>query len=220
MRRSAVLTLMVLTVAAALAGCAPTAEFYNEQGLESFAARDYTRARAAFGEAVELRPDVASYQFNLGAAHQAVGDLDKAIYHYNRAVMIHPGLFKAYANMIRCYEAQGREEQVRATYERACQANPMSAIPYYHYALWHLGRGDTANAEQWFRKAVATNPNDAQANYLMGEFLINQGRRDEGLPYYHRAREIQPLHPELIEPLGGSEPVPIRATPAANEGSQ
>ena len=80
MKRFATLCLMVLAFGAALPGCAPTAEFYNSEGLNAFAAHDYSRARAAFNEAVLLRPDVSSYQYNLGAAYQANGELDKAAF--------------------------------------------------------------------------------------------------------------------------------------------
>lgn len=215
------ITVTVAVLAASLAGCAPNAEFYNTEGMNAFAANDFSRARAAFSEAAELRPEVPSYQYNLGAAYQATGDLDKAIYHYNKAITLHPGLFKAYANMARCYEAQGKDEQLVATYERACASNPMSAVPYYNFALWHLGRGDKVKAEQWLRKAVATNPDDAPAQYLLGQFLIDNGRREEGLRHYQRSREIQPLQPELIETLGSGEPVPMATTgEATNQGSK
>lgn len=184
----------VVVLAALVAGCQPTADSFSVEGLTLYNSGDYASAVAAFQEAAALQPQKASHHFNLAAARQAQGQLEQAILSYNTAVRLEPGMMRAHENIARCFLAMDDHERAAAAYKRAGKLNPLSAIPFYNFALYHLEQGNDEQAELWLRKAVAHNPDDARAHGLLGEFLIDSGRRDEGIRHYRKSLELQPLN--------------------------
>jgi tetratricopeptide (TPR) repeat protein len=63
---------------------------------------------------------------------------------------------------------------------------------YYRVPGWPIGFGDDDKAEAYLKKALAVNPDGIDPNYFYGDFLIDQGRPAEAIPYLEKARMAAP----------------------------
>ena len=58
---------------------------------------------------------------------------------------------------------------------------------YYQVPGWPVGFGDKALAEKNLKQALAINPNGIDPNFFYGDFLLEQGRKDEARQYLSKA---------------------------------
>ncbi len=58
---------------------------------------------------------------------------------------------------------------------------------YYQVPGWPIGFGDDDKAEIMLKKALAINPNGIDSNYFYGDYLLDQGRKDEAIKYFEKA---------------------------------
>ncbi|MDX8411793.1 MAG: hypothetical protein R8K46_08000 [Mariprofundaceae bacterium] len=66
---------------------------------------------------------------------------------------------------------------------------------YYKVPGRPIAFGDDARAEEYLAKALALNPSSLEANYYMGDYLIDQERYAEAVPYLQKAVSA-PTRPE------------------------
>lgn len=92
--------------------------------------------------------------------------------------------------------ALSKAKQARALYEKAIEIDPRAldgsafnslGVLYYKVPGWPIGFGDKAKAEANLKKALEINPNGIDPNYFYGEFLFEQKRAAEALPYLEKA---------------------------------
>lgn len=58
---------------------------------------------------------------------------------------------------------------------------------YYQVPGWPVGFGDEGKAEQLLRQALRINPQGIDPNFFYGDFLLQQGRKEEARSYLHKA---------------------------------
>lgn len=63
---------------------------------------------------------------------------------------------------------------------------------YYQVPGWPIGFGDDDKAEALLKKALAINPNGIDPNYFYGDFLAQNGRRDDAIHYLMKASQAKP----------------------------
>lgn len=66
---------------------------------------------------------------------------------------------------------------------------------YYKVPGWPVGFGDDDKAEKMLKKGLAINPNGIDSNFFYGEFLADQGRKEEALKYLNKAQQA-PARPD------------------------
>jgi tetratricopeptide (TPR) repeat protein len=74
------------------------------------------------------------------------------------------------------------------------------AMLYAQVPSWPVSFGNSRKAELYFQKAVAVSSN-LDTNYRYGEFLINNGRKDEGLAYLQKALAFPDRENHREDPL-------------------
>ena len=133
-------------------------------------------------------------------------DLLAAIRYYEKAIeedrnyaLAYAGLADAYDNLgVRTYIAplEGRrkgEEAARkalALDENLAEAHAALGQAYTDFAPYNFSLGDRE-----LRRATELSPSLAMAHQYLGTSLMRQGRLDEGLEEYLKARELDPLSP-------------------------
>ena len=127
----------------------------------------------------------------------AVRYCEKAIEEDQKYALAYAGLADAYANLgIRGYIApiEGRrkaEEAARkalALDDNLAEAHVAFAQVHSYFAPYNFSLGDRE-----LRRATELSPNLALAHYYLGLSLVRQGRLDESLGEFLKARELDPL---------------------------
>jgi len=208
------LTVLLAAALAGGAGCEDPAVKFNQEGLAQYRAGDYTRARAAFEEAISQNPQVGEYYFNRGICEQAVGRWDQAIFNYEMSMRLSPRVVEAYNNAAQCYVEKGdlaKAEQVLITGTRA---NPYTGEAFINASHFYAARNDMVNARLWMAKAVAADPENSRPHLEYAQFLLKAGEREKAIAEFRKSLQINPLQPETsatlteLSPTGSQLPPP------------
>lgn len=114
------------------------------------------------------------------------------------------------------FGALGLVKDAKALYERALHIAPDAldgsaynslGVLYYKVPGWPLGFGDKKKAEELLQSALKLNPNGIDPNYFYGEFLIEQKKPAEALPYLERALQAPARPGRQIADAGRREEV-------------
>ncbi|MDF1505129.1 hypothetical protein PYV61_19430, partial [Roseisolibacter sp. H3M3-2] len=114
-------------------------------------------------------------------------------------------LVLAYANGV---PTRALAERSRAAALRTLALDPAGMTGASAHGLYlRLVERDKGRALAEYRRAVAASPNDAQANNAYAVALFDVGRLEEALPYFERARRLDPRQPfralaDLLAALG------------------
>jgi tetratricopeptide (TPR) repeat protein len=132
-----------------------------------------------FERAIDVVPDNAVAQNNLGMAFVEQGRIADALDHFEKAVAIDPGDTDARSNLGNALRALGRPADAAEAYRLALRQAPSDASIHYNLAtaLADLRRGDEAIVE--LHEAIRLDPDYAKARFLLGTLLVGQGRVEE-----------------------------------------
>ena len=157
----------------------------HQQGQHAEAAELVRRA-------VNLRPEDAALQLNLGNALKALGQIDDAIEQFRNALTLAPSFPMAHYNLGNAYASAGRHEDAADSFEKSLRLQPDDASSHNNLgnALHALGRHTQAIAS--FRRALELRPGHAGALNNMGMSLNALGRADEAIPCFQAALAAEP----------------------------
>jgi TolB-like protein len=137
-----------------------------------------------------------------------VASTNKAIEYFQQAIEKDPGYALAYVGLADSYivsdmKLRDRSPKIVAAAQRALQLDPTlgEAHAALANAIWTT-EFDYAGAEREFRRAIELNPNYATAYHWLGEFLVFQGRFEEGFAEYTKALDLDPLSLAIRTDLG------------------
>ena len=135
-------------------------------------------AREQFTVALQLDPDLADANTNLGVVSHAQGRLDEAIANYSEALRVRPDNPRAHYNRGRAYLSQRHVEQAIAEYRLALQLAPDDAdvLSSLGSALASSGLEDEALVR--YRRALALNPDHPAALVDLAWILATSVRTD------------------------------------------
>lgn len=190
----------------AAGGCEDQAVRFNQMGTEYYRAGDYTKARAAFEEAIAINPERGEYYFNRGACEQSLGHYDMAIHNYEMAVRLNPSIVQAFQNEAQCYLDQQNPEKAEEVLLAGTRANPFTAEAFINVANFCLSRGDQAGARLWFSKAVAADPDNPRGHREYGLFLARTGDRKAAVEELRRSLNLAPAQPDVSARLSEMAP--------------
>jgi tetratricopeptide (TPR) repeat protein len=152
----------------------------------------HAEAADLVGRAVDLRPQDAALQLNLGNALKALGQLDGAIERFRNALTLAPAFPLAHYNLGNAYAAAGRHEDAADAFRKSLRLQPDNASTHNNLgnALHALGRHDEAIAS--FQRALELHPGHAGAHNNLGMALNALGRADEAVEQFRAAISAQP----------------------------
>ncbi len=135
--------------------------------------------------ALQITPTDADALYQLGLAHQALGQCDEALENYQKAVRLVPDFTEAYQAMADCYAAQNKPGLVK--YAQGMQAfgkkdysaaktllmDAVQNLPDYVPALLGLGLtyeklGDFNAAQEVLKQAMMRDPHDLAVRQALG----------------------------------------------------
>ena len=175
---------------------APAAEFYTrfDRAWELAQKGPSEAVAAAWRSALELNPDDARANNNLGFALARLGRLEEAIACWERALRSNDQFLEVRENLARALETQGVAalqkggvDEALPRLRRAAQLNPNDASNQYNLGLALLRKSSFDEAIAQFRKALALDPQDAQTHNDLGVALSLQRRFGEALAQFREA---------------------------------
>ncbi len=142
--------------------------------------------------AVDLRPEDAALQLNLGNALKALGQIDAAIDQFRNALTLAPSFPMAHYNLGNAYASLGRHEDAADAFARSVRLQPDDASSHNNLgnALHALGRHTDAIAS--FRRALELRPGHAGTLNNMGMSLNALERPNDARPCFEAALAAEP----------------------------
>ena len=155
-------------------------------------------------KAVEISPNDAEVNYNLGNTLKELGKLNDAETSYNKAIAINPGFAQAHSNLGNALKALGRLEDAETSYKKAIAIKPDYAEANYNLGntLQELGRLE--EAETSYKKAIAIKPDYAEAHSNLGNTLKALDRLGDAETSYKKAIAINPEYAEAHSNLGNT----------------
>jgi CHAT domain-containing protein/Tfp pilus assembly protein PilF len=182
-------------------------EAYYREGPEA-AIRHWERS-LTLCRALDDQACQAAVLGNLGAAHYALGDLDRALRYHTRSLELaaaagdHRTCGNALGNIASVYKDTGELAAAAEYYERALETRALTgdrrgeAADLNNLGLVREALGDLTGAEEYFRRALELNRRDgrerAAANNLtnLANLATRRGRYDEALDLYNEALALR-----------------------------
>ncbi|MGE3956080.1 MAG: tetratricopeptide repeat protein [Vicinamibacterales bacterium] len=198
MKRALVLTALVAVaaVAGALAYRAAARErnyrVLLASGEAALAAGETLAAVEDFSGAIAVRPDAMLPRLRRGETYRLRGELDVAARDFRAASTLDPTATRPLEALGDVLYAQERFRRSAETYEARLALDERSALIRYKLALARYRDGTVAIALDDARAATALDDGLADAHYLVGLCLRDQGRLDESIAALKRAVERAP----------------------------
>jgi Tfp pilus assembly protein PilF len=150
------------------------------------------KARAAFEQALVLKPDLAEAHNDLGTLFAQAGELDAAIDRFRSALASNTEYPDALNNLGYALLLTGRDQEARALYQKA-----LALQPDFPEALNNLGllagrAGDLAEAEQRFREALARRSDYGEAANNLALVLATRGQPDAAVTLLEQLLQRRP----------------------------
>ena len=179
----------------------PAAEFYArfDRAWELNQKGQYEAAIAAWRSALELNPDDARANNNLGFALARQGRLAESIACWERALKANDQIPEVRQNLVGALENLGVEwlrkgdvDEAMPHLRRAAELDPQDAAGQYNLGLALLRKSRFDEAIERFQKALALDPKDAQTHNDLAVALAQRRRFEEAAAHFREAIGIDP----------------------------
>ena len=136
-------------------------------------------------------------------SNQRLDDANAAVELFRRATILDPSFARGYLAMGQAQVLAGALgtghspallSEVNMALDRALELNPALGEAWIERAA--LTR-DPVKAERWYRKGLALAPSDVAGYAYFSQFLFVENRKGEAFEMIKRARQIDPLTPDL-----------------------
>ena len=152
----------------------------------------FDEALRTIDRALSIKPDAVGAHVNRGNLLRMVGRLEDALGAFDAALALDPNLMGVYNNRGNLLWQLNRDEEAIAAYQHVLRHEPNRID-----ALLNCGRSFAvlkryAEAEACYDKLLAQDPNHFACLYNYGVTLEEQGKIDQALLQYKRARQVTP----------------------------
>jgi len=155
-----------------------------------------------FEKALQLRPNFAEAEVNLGQTLASLGRTNEAKRLYEGVLCLNTNHAAAHINLGKLLAAEGRTEDAAQHYAQAVQLKPDNAIGHFNFgnALARLGRFAEALGE--YQQAVRLRPAFPEAHLALGLELARADRAGEAIAQFQETLRLQPQSVEAHQNLG------------------
>jgi protein O-mannosyl-transferase len=136
-------------------------------------------AISEFKTILTLHPDDPDINFQLGYAFFEKREFDLAIQHDEIALKMKPGDPETETNLANALLENGRGEEAIEHYRNVLRNRPSDALAHYNLAVGLHRLGHLPEAIGHYKEALAIDRDYPDADYFLGEALIQNGQPDE-----------------------------------------
>ena len=159
-------------------------------------------SKTLFQRALDVTPDNALMEFNLGVILNDEGRRDEAVEHWLRAVRIAPRHAPALTNLGMALLERGLADKAIPYFEAALNVSPLVTEAHFGLGMAHARLGRTAEAIEEYHRTLRCDPRHAGAASNLGALLAYRGDVAAGVALCRQAVEWQPRNPRLRGNLG------------------
>jgi tetratricopeptide (TPR) repeat protein len=172
----------------------PAAEFYRvfDQAVDLAAKGQDEAAIATWKQALDLDPDDAKAQYNLGTTLLRKGRLDEAITHLQEAVEAKPEFGDAQNHLGGALLRSGKLDDAITHFQAAVDVDPSSGDAQNNLGGALLEKGSADEAIPHLQRAAELNPRSADTQTNLGIALLQKGKIDEAMPHLQKAVALDP----------------------------
>jgi protein O-mannosyl-transferase len=151
---------------------------------------------------IEVNPEVAFAQVDLGGILLREGLVDDAIAHLSKGLELNPDSAVGQNNLGMALVRVGRAADAEPYYKKAVELNPLDFKAYENLGQSYLltDRPDAAIAS--FQAALAIQPSEAKALNDLGVAFMRTGRIADGLNAFQQAVVIEPNNAQYRRNVG------------------
>jgi tetratricopeptide (TPR) repeat protein len=197
MVRLALLSGLLLAVAA----CAETGQErlheYNQDGVVLFQKGSYDHARESFEAALALKPGDPNILYNLGRCYEGLGQSGPAEQRYNECLRAAPDHADCRHALAALLVSHGRRDDAVKMAECWLTARPNLAAAYALDGwLWHQF-GDLPRAQARLQQALEHDSRDTHALNELALVYEDMHRADRAAALYERSLDYRPDQPDV-----------------------
>ena len=164
----------------------------DNMGAELISAGDIAGARAHFQQAIQINPQDAFSQIDIGVCDKKMGNLQAAIEHFHAALRLTaaPSLRSAaYGNLGSLYRLRDNYPAARENYLASLRIDPENAMALLGLGMVAQKTGNLSDAIDNYSRAMAFGPSDVGYILLAGA-LDGAGRKAESATALEQAKRI------------------------------
>jgi len=151
------------------------------------------RATSEFEAAVNIKPDSAAAQYNLGVALRLWGDPEGAEKAEREALRLQPQFPEAHFVLgLVLGDRVGSEGKGLAEFEAAVAQKPDFPDAHFNIGVIHWKRNEVEAAIASFRRAVDGRPDSAKCRFRLGQALARAEKLTEAADQLQRAAKLDP----------------------------
>jgi tetratricopeptide (TPR) repeat protein len=148
------------------------------------------KALEEFQKAEAVNPNLPFLHFNLGLAHQRLGQMEAAETEYRKDIALEPDMAYNYEQLGKLYEQQGRDADAEKMYREALAREPRLADSLLKLGQIHQRRGQNQEALKELDAALKLAPDNESIHFVRGRVLVALGRVQEGKAELAAAQKI------------------------------
>jgi Flp pilus assembly protein TadD len=172
-------------------------------GIATFIQTGHWLDNQAFARhTVEVNPNVAFAQNDLGGILLREGRAEEAIPHFEKAVALEPDFSQAQNNLGLALVQRGNLEEAELHFRKAVEANSGYLKAYESLGAIYLRTNRLDAAIAALQAAVAIQPSEAKGWNDLGVAFMQSGRPTDGLATFQRAVEAAPRNVTYRTNLG------------------
>ncbi len=179
------------------------ADSYNESGHALTDQGNYSKAEAAYKNAIAINPNKANYHRNLGNVQSKLKKYSDAEAAYKNAVAINPHDWWYHSELGDVQYLQKKYPEAEAAYRKAIVLKP-SYLVYYHKLVIALSKQNKyREAEAVFKEVLRVCPTSSYILNGYGYFLVERNERlTEALEMIKQAVTAKPNNLYYLGSLG------------------
>ncbi len=179
---------------------------FNLKGGILLAQQDLAGARAAFEQALKLKPDFIAAAVNLARIDLAEQRPADARQRFERIIAAHPANAEAYLVMADLQSNTGAPAaEVLGTLERAAKASPGALEPRLAIVRHHLAANDARSALPVAEAAAVAHPSDPQAIAALARVQLMLGEHPRAIASFNRVAGLLPRSAAPLMALGEAQ---------------
>jgi protein O-GlcNAc transferase len=165
-----------------------------EQGQMAERTGALDEALRQYEQAVAIAPRYPKAHMNLGNAHLAMRNVERAHRHYTTAIELDPTSAPAHYNLGNAYWHKGENDNALRYYLKATDLDPKFVLPWTAIANTLVGMNNHKDAIEACNHALKIDNSVAEAHVVLAMIQHDLGQIDESIDSMTEAMRLDPFH--------------------------